>query len=235
MCLAQILLELFLVRTFKISVHVYWIVVICRDAKRPTKKSAKPSNFNFLTNQRPATEILTNGITWREIHFGFWTNQRTIKSLLASLSYVNHLNLHGVPSIMIIIKQWGHVYTCSSSMTRSCSRVSKHLARSTHISVTVSLSKCPSVKDKPLERTSILGPKTASFYSSARLASVFWSSTRLGILDFSAGLRILGSEYSTFGRPSNTRLGILDFSADLRILGSEYSTFFAELPSVITI
>ena len=50
-------------------------------------KSAKPSNFNFLTNQRPATEILTNGITWREIHFGFWTNQRTIKSLLASLSH----------------------------------------------------------------------------------------------------------------------------------------------------
>ena len=56
-----------------------------RDAKRPTKKSAKPSNFNFLTNQRPASEILTNDITWREIHFGFWTNQRTIKSLLASL------------------------------------------------------------------------------------------------------------------------------------------------------
>ena len=49
-----------------------------RDAKRHTKKSAKPSNLNFLTNQRPATEILTNGITWREIHFGFWTNQRTI-------------------------------------------------------------------------------------------------------------------------------------------------------------
>ena len=59
--------------------------VYFRDAKRPTKKSAKPSNFNFLMNQRPATEILTNGITWREIHFGFWTNQRTIKSLLASL------------------------------------------------------------------------------------------------------------------------------------------------------
>ena len=32
-----------------------------------------------------------------------------------------------------------------SSMTRACSRVSKHLARSTHISVTVSLSKCPSL------------------------------------------------------------------------------------------
>ena len=77
--------------------------------------------------------------------------------------------------------------------------------------------------------TSILGPKTASFYNSARLASVFWSSTQLGILDFSAGLRILGSEYSTFrpafkysarntrlfGRPSNTRLGILDFLAEL--------------------
>ena len=31
------------------------------------------------------------------------------------IAYVNHLNLHGVPSIMIIIKQWGHVYTCSSS------------------------------------------------------------------------------------------------------------------------
>ena len=73
--------------------------------------------------------------------------------------------------------------------------------------------------------TSILGPKTASFYSSARLASVFWSSTRLGILDFSAGLRILGSEYSTFrpafkysarntrlfGRPSNTRLFLPNF------------------------
>ena len=29
-----------------------------------TKKSAKPSNFDFLTNQRPATEILTNGITF---------------------------------------------------------------------------------------------------------------------------------------------------------------------------
>ena len=50
-----------------------------RDAKRPTKKSAKPSSLNFWANQRPATEILTNGITWREIHFGFWTNQRTIK------------------------------------------------------------------------------------------------------------------------------------------------------------
>ena len=60
-------------------------VFIGRDAKRTTKKSAKPCNFNFLTNQRPATEILTNGITWREIHFSFWTNQRTIKSLLASL------------------------------------------------------------------------------------------------------------------------------------------------------
>ena len=59
-----------------------------RDAKRHTKKSAKPSNFNFLTNQRPASEILTNGITWQEIHFGFWTNQRTIGFLLASLTVV---------------------------------------------------------------------------------------------------------------------------------------------------
>ena len=49
--------------------------------------------------------------------------------------------------------------------------------------------------------TSILGPKTASFYSSARLASVFWSSTRLGILNFLADLQVLGSEYSTF-RPT---------------------------------
>ena len=56
----------------------HWEFIGGRDAKRPTKKSAKPSNFNFLTNQRPATEILTNGITWREIHFGFLTNQRTI-------------------------------------------------------------------------------------------------------------------------------------------------------------
>ena len=46
-----------------------------RDAKGITKKSAKPSNFDNLTNQRPATKILTNGITWREIHFEFWTNQ----------------------------------------------------------------------------------------------------------------------------------------------------------------
>ena len=58
---------------------------------RHTKKSAKPSNFNFLTNQRPATEILTNDITWREIHFGFWTNQKTIRSLLASLNRVKEL------------------------------------------------------------------------------------------------------------------------------------------------
>ena len=56
-----------------------------RDAKRLTKKSAKPSNFNFLTNQRQATIILTNGITWQEIHFEFWTNQVILRFLLASL------------------------------------------------------------------------------------------------------------------------------------------------------
>ena len=58
----------------------------CRDAKRLAKKSAKPFKSTNLTNQRPATKILTNGITWREIHFEFWTNQRTIRFLLASLS-----------------------------------------------------------------------------------------------------------------------------------------------------
>ena len=58
---------------------------IVRDAKRLAKKSAKPFKSTNLTNQRPATKILTNGITWREIHFEFWTNQRTIRFLLASL------------------------------------------------------------------------------------------------------------------------------------------------------
>ena len=38
-----------------------------------------------MTNQRPATKILTNGITWREIQFEFWTNKRTIRFPFASL------------------------------------------------------------------------------------------------------------------------------------------------------
>ena len=60
--------------------------------------------------------------------------------------------------------------------------------------------------------SSILGPKTASFYSSG--------SARVSLLvEYSARNTRL------FGRPSNTRLGILDFSAGLQILGSEYSTF----------
>ena len=60
--------------------------------------------------------------------------------------------------------------------------------------------------------SSILGPKTASFYSSG--------SARVSLLvEYSARNTRL------FGRPSSTRLGILDFLADLRVLGSEYSTF----------
>ena len=39
-----------------------------------------------LTNQRPATTILTNGITWREIRFEFWTNEITIRFLLTQVT-----------------------------------------------------------------------------------------------------------------------------------------------------
>ena len=77
----------------QVGTSYQFAVLSLRDAKRHTKKSAKPSNLNFLTNQRPATDILSNGITWREIHFGYWTNQRTIGSLLASLSCAHLLNL----------------------------------------------------------------------------------------------------------------------------------------------
>ena len=57
------------------------------------------------------------------------------------------------------------------------------------------------VKDKPLELRVYSGLRRQAFTALALLASVFWSSTRLGILDFSADLRVLGSEYSTF-RPN---------------------------------
>ena len=55
-----------------------------------------------------------------------------------------------------------------------------------------------SVMDKPLELRVYSGLRRQAFTALAPLASVFWSSTRLGILDFSADLRVLGSEYSTF-------------------------------------
>ena len=58
-----------------------------------------------------------------------------------------------------------------------------------------------SEKDKPLELQVYSGLRRQAFTALAPLASVFWSSTRLEILDFSADLRVLGSEYSTF-RPN---------------------------------
>ena len=57
------------------------------------------------------------------------------------------------------------------------------------------------MKDKPLELRVYSGLGWLAFKALAPLASVFWSSTRLGILDFLADLRVLGSEYSTF-RPN---------------------------------
>ena len=57
------------------------------------------------------------------------------------------------------------------------------------------------MKDKPLELRVYSGLRRQAFTALAPLASVFWSSTRLGILDFLADLRVLGSEYSTF-RPN---------------------------------
>ena len=86
-CLSQIMYHTDCMLQWFVLAHSRWTthhMHTCRDAKRSTKRSPKPSNFNFLTNQSPATEILTNGITWREIPFCFWTNQRKIKSLLAS-------------------------------------------------------------------------------------------------------------------------------------------------------
>ena len=73
-------------KTWKIGMHFSFNIPVTMQFQKFCRPAAKPSNFNFLTNQRAATEILTNDITWREIHFGFLTNQRTIKSLLASLN-----------------------------------------------------------------------------------------------------------------------------------------------------
>ena len=68
-------------------------------------------------------------------------------------------------------------------------------------------------KDKPLELQIYSGLRRKAF--TARLSSACVSL----LVEYSARNTRL------FGRPSNTRLGILDFSAGLQILGSEYSTF----------
>ena len=92
-----------------------------------------------------------------------------------------------------------------------------------------------SVKDKPLELRVYSGLRRQAF--TARLGLRQSSGRVLGseYSTFRPAFEYSARNTRLFGRPSNTRLGILDFSADLRILGSEYSTFFAELPSVITI
>ena len=52
----------------KSNCHNFWrFLSYVRDAKRLTKKSAKPYNHDNLTNQRPATDILTNGITFTSV------------------------------------------------------------------------------------------------------------------------------------------------------------------------
>ena len=82
-----------------------WVGTVS-DAQRLTKKSAKPFIFHNWTNQRPATKIPTNGITWWETHFEFWTNQRTIiRFLLASLQ--------GCKSFPCLICVNSHIYQTS--------------------------------------------------------------------------------------------------------------------------